>query len=215
MLIDHLGLFFFDNFWVMRLIGRLAFPLFAFFIAEGWRYTRSHKRYVLSLLICAIISQVPYAFLHRIYYFNVIFTFLLAILCIYLIENYKKHDILSTISLAIIGTLLVSLDVFGFFDYGFLGVLLVLVFYFFDRNKDSKGKLYFYLFSALILFSMAIKNFLLSGFEPSGLIQLFGLLSLGLIYFYNNQKGKHNLKWLFYIFYPLHLMVIWIVTLII
>ena len=64
MLIDHAGLMLFNDNPTMRMIGRLAFPIFAFFIAEGFRYTKSKARYAARLLIFALISQPFYAFAH-------------------------------------------------------------------------------------------------------------------------------------------------------
>ena len=201
MLVDHLGLSFFNNFWLLRLIGRIAFPIFAFFIAEGWKHTSNRKKYVLNLLICALISQIPYGFLHNFWNLNIIFTFLVAIFCIFMIENYQKHSILYLICLTLIGSLAVFSMFFNFLDYGFFGVLLVIVFYFF------KGKLKWIL-SALTLILMSLMNAILGGFTPFSFVQFFGLVSLLLLMLYNNQKGKANLKWLFYIFYPLHLTII-------
>lgn len=213
MLLDHVGLFFFDGFWPLRLLGRLAFPIFAFFIAEGLRHTHSRKKYVLTLLLFAVISQVPYAFLHKIHNFNILFTFLLAIFCIFLVENYKKHEIINLISLLLIGSFLICAEPFAVIDYGIFGVLLVMVFYFFGGKNDRKSKAMFFIFSASVLYLMGIKDYIFSGFEPYGLLQLFSLVSLCFIALYNGEKGKHNLKWFFYIFYPLHLTIILVITL--
>lgn len=207
MLIDHVGIFFFDNNFVFRLIGRIAFPIFAFFIAEGLKHTHSKKKYVLTLLICALISQVPYAFLHNFYNFNILFTFLLAIFCIYLIETYKKHDILSTICLSFTLCTIFILSLFNFIDYGLFGVLLVVVFYFFS------GKLKWIL-SSLVLVLLSLESALLSGFTLFSFIQFASLLSLALLAFYNGEKGRLKLKYFFYVFYPLHLAVICLITLI-
>ena len=214
MLLDHLGLFFFDKIWVLRLLGRIAFPLFAFFIAEGLRHTHSRKKYVLTLLLFAVISQVPYAFLHKFYNFNILFTFLLAILCIYLVETYQKHSIINQICLCLIGIFIVCTEPFAVIDYGILGVLLVNIYYFFGGKSDNKNKALFYILSASVLYLMGIRDYLFSGLDPYGLLQLFGLVSLGFIALYDGKKGNHNLKWFFYIFYPLHLTIILIITLI-
>lgn len=207
MIIDHVGAFLVDNNLIMRTIGRLAFPIFAFFIAEGLRYTRSWKKYVLYLLGFALISQIPYALLHIWWQLNILFTFLISILCIFLLKHFKENSTLYTVLLVLIGTFVLLSQPFGLIDYGFLGVLLVIAFYFI---RDGKIRL---AAGTSILCLMALREFALSGYVLSGLIQFAALLSVVLLAFYNGQKGRANLKWLFYITYPTHLLVIYIITL--
>lgn len=208
MLIDHIGAYIFPDAYWLRCIGRLAFPIFAFFIAEGMRYTRSRKRYVLTLLVFAIISQIPYGFLREFYYLNILFTFLIAIFAIFLIENYKKNETLYMIYLLLLGSVLLFVEFLNIVDYGIFGVLLILVFYF---VKDKKLSL---CLGAACLVLLTLKMMLFAGFTLRSTVQFLSILSLLLLYFYNGNKGKVNLKWLFYIFYPLHLLVILIITLI-
>ena len=208
MLIDHIGAYIFPDAYWLRCIGRLAFPIFAFFIAEGMRYTRSRKRYVLTLLAFAIISQIPYGFLREFYYLNILFTFLIAIFAIFLIENYKKNETLYMIYLLLLGSVLLFVEFLNIIDYGIFGVLLILVFYF---VKDKKLSL---CLGAVCLVLLTLKMMLFAGFTLRSTVQFLSILSLLLLYFYNGNKGKVNLKWLFYIFYPLHLLVILIITLI-
>lgn len=208
MLIDHIGAYIFPDAYWLRCIGRLAFPIFAFFIAEGMRYTRSRKRYVLTLLAFAIISQIPYGFLREFYYLNILFTFLIAIFAIFLIENYKKNETLYMIYLLLLGSVLLFVEFLNIVDYGIFGVLLILVFYFVKDKKLSLS------LGAACLVLLTLKMMLFAGFTLRSTVQFLSILSLLLLYFYNGNKGKVNLKWLFYIFYPLHLLVILIITLI-
>lgn len=208
MLIDHIGAYIFPDAYWLRCIGRLAFPIFAFFIAEGMRYTRSRKRYVLTLLVFAIISQIPYGFLREFYYLNILFTFLIAIFAIFLIENYKKNETLYMIYLLLLGSVLLFVEFLNIVDYGIFGVLLILVFYFVKDKKLS------FSLGAACLVLLTLKMMLFAGFTLRSTVQFLSILSLPLLYFYNGNKGKVNLKWLFYIFYPLHLLVILIITLI-
>lgn len=208
MLIDHIGAYIFPDAYWLRCIGRLAFPIFAFFIAEGMRYTRSRKRYVLTLLVFAIISQIPYGFLREFYYLNILFTFLIAIFAIFLIENYKKNETLYMIYLLLLGSVLLFVEFLNIVDYGIFGVLLILVFYFVKDKKLSLS------LGAACLVLLTLKMMLFAGFTLRSTVQFLSILSLPLLYFYNGNKGKVNLKWLFYIFYPLHLLVILIITLI-
>lgn len=208
MLIDHIGAYIFPDAYWLRCIGRLAFPIFAFFIAEGMRYTRSRKRYVLTLLVFAIISQIPYGFLREFYYLNILFTFLIAIFAIFLIENYKKNETLYMIYLLLLGSVLLFVEFLNIVDYGIFGVLLILVFYFVKDKKLSLS------LGAACLVLLTLKMMLFAGFTLRSTVQFLSILSLLLLYFYNGNKGKVNLKWLFYIFYPMHLLVILIITLI-
>lgn len=207
MVIDHIGAFIFPSFIWLRIIGRLSFPIFAFFIAEGIKHTRNRKRYVLVLLLFAVISQIPYAFLMAWWKLNILFTFLIAILIIFLIENLNKKFIVSFISLMITFVLLLCTELFNVFDYGICGILFILIFYF-VKSKYIKSVL-----ASFILILLTIKNYCVSGFVVSSLIQFVSIISVILLLFYTGQKGKFNLKYLFYVTYPLHLAIIYIVTL--
>jgi len=209
MLIDHIGYFLMDNNIIMRIIGRLAFPIFAFFIAEGMKYTRSRKRYILTLLIFALVSQIPYGFLCGFYKLNILFTFIIAIILILLIENYNKTPLFSTAFFTLITLVTFIAGFFGVIDYGIFGVGLVLVFYFI-KNGWLK-----YLLSAGVLILLVLFQILVYGVNAYNIIGLFALVSLLVLLLYNGQKGRVNLKYLFYIFYPLHLIVILCIGLII
>ena len=90
-------------------------------------------------------------------------------------------------------------------DYGVLGVSLVIVFYFFNPPKK-------FIFGGLIILLLVIRGLLSFGFTWQGTLSMWALISLPLLLLYNNQKGKLNLKYLFYAFYPLHLLVILLIT---
>ena len=207
MTIDHIGLFFFDNLFILRVIGRLAYPIFAFFIAEGLIHTRNRKKYCINLLICAIITQIPYAFLFNYLQLNVIFTFLVAILFVYLVENKSLSNYIKFVLVTLITIFVLLLDFLSTLDYGLLGVALVLAFYFI-KNKNAK-----FLTALGILLLMTVKSIILSGFSIWSTIQIYALISLALLMLYNNEKGKYNLKHFFYLFYPTHFYIIWITLL--
>lgn len=209
MLVDHIGAYFFPNILVFRIIGRLAFPIFAFFIAEGWKHTRSKKKYFLTLCLFAIISQVPYYFLKGAIYLNILFTFILSLGIIYFIEMFKNSSISSMLGVA--GVFLVSAigSMLGMVDYGLLGVLLPAIFYFINL-KELK-----FFIAGLILVLISLKSIIFSGVIFENFIQLFSLFALVLIWFYNGEKGKINLKYFFYIFYPVHLAIILLIKILI
>jgi len=212
MLVDHIGWQFFPDIVWLRVIGRLAFPIFAFFISEGMRYTRDRKRYILTMLLIGVISQVFYSFLaERVTNLNIMFTFVFAGVLIVLIEKVqkenKKMDVLM-LTLFIVFVLLVWC--LTMVSYGILGVVLVLAFYFI-KNKPLK-----YTIGALILIFMSLFEAIIGGFTFRSIIQVFSVLSVVIIALcYNGQKGKINLKYLFYVFYPLHLAVILLIKILI
>lgn len=217
MIIDHVGIHLLDNNPYFRIIGRIAFPIFAFFIAEGLRYTRSKKRYVLSLSLFAIISQIPYIFLYDEFKLNILFTFLIAIAFISLINLLKLESVKSNIfkfCSIIISLIVLTIgcfiagDVFRIIEYHSFGILLILCFYY----LKSYWK---FIVASIVMLLMVLENCLLFGFELSNLRQLFSLVSILMLIFYNQKKGKFNLKYLFYIAYPAHLFIIYFVTLII
>lgn len=217
MLIDHIGGYLFNNNIVCRVIGRLAFPIFAFFIAEGMKYTRNRKKYILTLLVFAVISQIPYTLLRETFKLNILFTFLISISLILLVEKLRTFNVgesfFKTLGILL---LLISIficcvifgDVLGYIDYSTLGVLLIVVFYF------AKSPLRLILGSIIIVL-MPLKTVLFNGFSFVNFHQIFALISILMLFIYNNKKGKFNLKYFFYIFYPSHLMVLWVITLLI
>ncbi len=207
MLIDHIGWQIFPDAIWLRAIGRIAFPIFAFFIAQGLRYTSNRKMYVFNMAIVALVSQIPYFLLTQRFALNILFTFLMAILIIHLIENYNRLQIVSIIFGILIFAALIILEPFNIIDYGTLGVVLVCVFYFL---KDKK--LYLPI-GAVVLLSLTLKNCLFGGFTLINLIGFCNLISILLLMFYNGHKGNKNLKYLFYVFYPVHLLIIFIITL--
>ena len=92
MVIDHAGLMFFPNMEIFRIIGRLAFPIFAFMIAEGCRYTRNRLRYWGMLTALASLCQIVYYFFDGSAYFSVLVTFSAAILVIYALDYWKRRQ---------------------------------------------------------------------------------------------------------------------------
>ena len=208
MIVDHVGYIFFPNVFYLRLIGRIAFPIFAFFVAEGLRHTRSRKKYVITLLVFALISQIPYNLL-RFGNLNILFTFLVSIGMIYLIERCRDYEFFDVVALLIATGLVVCIDFTGILDYGLLGMLLVIVFYFFH---DTKFKL---VFAIGVLLLVPAKMLFEYGPCMIAFVQFANLLTIPLLYFYNGQKGKINLKYLFYVGYPAHLCLLYVLKLII
>lgn len=223
MIIDHVGCTYklvFDT-SMLRAIGRMAFPIYIFLIAEGCRYTKDLKKYMFRLGIFALISEFPFDFIfknaemagpHPLYYFdldhqNVFFTLFLGVLAIYLYENRKNWEgqklplknpfrYWTTWAAILMGGLLRT-------DYGPFGVFfIVLTYSCADGCELSAARKR----QILSLFIMSLILYL--GLSPYYLLLIFfACLSLVCIYFYNGQRGP-SLRWLFYAAYPLHLGVL-------
>ena len=202
---DHVGLQLFPDVLLLRIIGRLALPIFAYMIAEGCRYTRNRRKYLLRMASLAAVCQIVYFFAMGSLYQCILVTFSLSICLIYALDRWQERGdrgsrLLALGVLVLIFVLSVVLPDFlpGFeIDYGLMGVLLPVLIYF-GRPVQN------YLLAGLILL----------GFAYGG-IQWWSLAAIPLLAVYNDQRGKYNIGKLFYIYYPLHLVVIYGISLLI
>lgn len=200
MLIDHIGAVFVPG-YALRLVGRLSFPIYCFLLAEGVQHTRNRKRYGLRLLIGALLSEIPFdlLFFGRITWRHqsVMVTLLLSFWMLCRMEKWGKY--LAVAVAAIAAELLGA-------DYGALGVILVAVF---ALAGESSGAL------PMQAVGMGVCFLLMDSMRMPFLglripIQLFGLLALIPLYFYSGEKATKSrmLQWGFYLFYPVHLIVL-------
>lgn len=196
MLIDHIGYVFFPNQLLFRIIGRIAFPIFAFQIGIGLKYTKSKEKHIILLLLFAILSQIPFLLMCSIhdtsFKLNILFAFVLASTIIYCNDTIKNH----LIRLSLIA-LLLSLIFYIKIDYGLLGVVLTICLYYFSENKFA------------ISISLLAFAFLYHLFNNS-ILQLYCFISIVFIWLFNGKKGP-SAKWLFYIFYPAHMLILFVV----
>ncbi|HCC35627.1 MAG TPA: hypothetical protein DEQ02_08350 [Ruminococcaceae bacterium] len=185
----------------MHIIGRVTFPVMAFLAAEGYRHTRNLGGYMLRLLIFAAASSLPFYLVFG-SPFNVLFTLAAGLLAIYIRENIKENFAahLLIFLLAVMAS---------FCDWGFVGVYMVFLFH---RLRDKKwGNAAAVGAGCFVLMAMQIPDFLRFGFDiytSMNLMHLGMLLSLPLIYAYGGRRGV-KLKYFFYTFYPLHLLVLY------
>ena len=208
------------NEW-LTCIGRLAFPIFAFLLVEGYFHTRDRKRYALRLLVAAVISEIPFnLMLGSTVFFpihqNVIWTFLIGFGMMHLNELAKAKAVGVRVLVAV-GTCLLGL-VAGFaamVDYYGAGVLMVLAFYFF---RGRKWWHYLGQFAALFYLNVEMLTGLgyeLSLFGESFFLpqQAFALLALIPIGLYRGRKGLSGrvFQYLCYGFYPAHMLLLWAV----
>ena len=194
MLIDHIaatGLIFklyegsaaMQIYFCMRMIGRLAFPIYIFLIVEGFVHTKDIKKYIIRMVLFAIIAEVPfdmafsYSYLSMDYQ-NVMWTLLICVVMLYFIRKYPKFSLLTIIISCAAATLIKC-------DYYFIGPLAAACIYLLRERKIYRN------LSIAVIFS----------FEPAA------ILSLIPINMYNEKKGI-NVKYFFYAFYPLHLLLL-------
>lgn len=204
MLIDHIGAFLFPNILIFRLIGRLAFPIFAYFIAEGYRKTGDLTSYFGRLFAFALISQLPFSMATGSKtYLNIFFTLALGLYAIYVYD--KRNDLRFVYLIAILAQ-------YANTDYGFFGVMLIFIFYKYRDNFKEIVKWFFIL--TIVFQGMIDLNLASLGFKEmithAGFYQFLWMGSLLFLKRYNGEKGR-GLKYLFYIFYPLHLGIIAII----
>lgn len=229
MFCDHFGDAYIGHFSFLNLIGRLAFPIFAFQISEGFIHTKNLKKYFLRLGIFAVISQIPfYLFCQKFLYvdtfsLNVFFTLFIGLTGIYLydyiiklfkrtnkdIKNEKLLQFAPFLS-KFVGLVLVMLlayiaEILNT-DYGFWGVVVVFMFYAFKDKKLLITIAFFIL--CLIKYSL---SFIQSGFNILYiLLALFTFLPIIFINAYNGRQGP-KIKYLLYIFYPIHLLALYFI----
>ena len=220
MLLDHLWATIVPGNQWMTNIGRMAFPIFAFLIVEGFIHTSNFKKYLKRLFIFALISEIPFNLIYTgsmIFPFhqNVLFTLLLGLLCINEIDKMKKTTSFKSrfgSSLKILLFLLVS--IVGFVDYGLTGVLTIIVFFVF---RDCKLSWLWEFISLILLYIVFFKGqsviVNIGSFEYFLPLQGIGILSLIPIWFYNGTKGKKNkfIQYAFYLFYPVHMLAIYLI----
>ena len=220
MLLDHMwATIVSGNNW-MTYVGRMAMPIFAFLIAEGYAHTSNVKNYKKRLFLFGLLSEIPFNLMLSgsaffIFHQNVMFTLLLGLLAIEAIERLKED---TTIKSLIKNTLILMgiaiLSVIGFVDYNIMGVAMVVLFHLFRKVK--LGKLWqligMYLLNVVwhkgLVIPIAIGSL---QFEFS--TQGFALFSLLFIWLYNSKKGSSGkaIQYFGYAFYPLHMLGLYII----
>ncbi|MDO5401213.1 MAG: TraX family protein [Eubacteriales bacterium] len=203
MTIDHIGAQLLPQYLILRIIGRLAMPIYAYMIAEGCRYTRSRGRYLGRLAGLAALCQLVYFFAMDSLYMCILVTFSLSVALIWALEwGEEKNRPLVPLALAAgiyAVCQLLPRWVPGFYvDYGFFGVLLPVAAYF---GKTGPARL-FLLGAGLVLLA-----------SDCGGVQWYSLAAIPLLALYNGQRGKASIGPLFYWYYPAHLVAIHLIGL--
>lgn len=189
--------------------GRLAFPLYAFLLTEGYVHTKDLKKYYYRMIIFAIISQIPFMLFRTLVgewkMLNIMFTLLLGLIAITVYDKEKRKYI----SIPII-ILLIWMGKILKVDYGWYGVTTVILLYLLKNNKSFIP--FSYLLLLIFYYYSRIKSF---NFGTEIILYiLFSWSSTFIMMIYNGKEGK-KLKYFYYIFYPLHMIVIYLISLVI
>ena len=187
MTMDHIAYYLMEHgslmYDLMRTVGRMAFPIFAFLLVEGYGHTRSTRKYALSLLAFALISEIPWWLLNHDNTHNVFFTLLLGLIAIEGMSKIDNKPLLWCVLMITICAIATFLHV----DYEYSGILLICAFHIFQPDKVMKC-----LLATLFMYQY-------------GVIGLW--LGLAVILCYNGQRGfikGQYAKYLCYAYYPLH-----------
>ena len=228
MTVDHVAWLLFPGYatgavpLVMHMIGRITCPIMCFFIAEGFHYTRDRKKYALRLLALAVVSHFAYMLAYNSYvdwhsfipfYYgdilnqtSVVWSLLGGLLMLWLCEDEKR-----SMGVKVAGVLLICLVTLPS-DWSCIAALCVLSI---GSNRGNPQKqiawslFYVAIYAAVYFFALD---------KLYGLLQLCVVLSIPLLALYNGNRGKNPavnkvMKWVFYLYYPLHLFVIGLIQL--
>jgi len=190
----------------MRHVGRISFPIYCFFIVEGFYKTRDRKKYARRLAACALLSEIPFdlALYGKVFYLwhqNVFFTLLIGLLAIwamdFLLHMQEMNRGAAILSAFCAGFGFALLGDLFFVDYYSYGVITIIIMYVVRLLLEKKIK-----FHAPVVF--AAGTAVLCIVSPG---EAWALLALPLLFFYRGKKGW-NAKWFFYFFYPAHLLIL-------
>ena len=209
MIVDHVGALFFPELlgsmgW-MRYVGRLSFPIFAFFIAEGCRYTKNRARYLGVLSLMGLVFHLVYYYVVGDEMINVIVTFAMGVALVYLWQNAlaackakRAEGIVLGFALFVgYGFLCYEICKAVHVDYRFGGIILPWLVYL--TNKKWMRLFFFALGIVVVAICM--------GTEKE--VEVWALLSVPIMALYSGERGKMRMKYFFYLFYPIHLVALY------
>ena len=207
MSLDHIAAVFLSPinmpYLLMRGFGRIAFPIFCFLIVEGYYHTRDVKKYMIRLAGFALVSEIPFdlCFYQKPFYWqhqNVFFTLASGLITIYAIDEIKKRFSTSYIKALVLqfAVIILAMTTAWFLstDYSMLGILIIIAFY------VGRGNI------IQIAISICIVTLYLGN-----TFQLYSLLALIPIYLYNGKKGP-SMRYVFYVFYPAHMLILYVMS---
>lgn len=217
MLIDHIGAIFFPEIYFFRFLGRIAFPIYAFMLAEGFYHTYQTEKfwpYVKRMAVFSLISEICFdlAFSDKINPTsqNVFFTLTIGLLLLYFYEESKrknKDGFIPVLLFCILSVILMT-------DYSLIGPLMIFIFY--KSIKLKNKEIIFLAFIAILIYEYTVA---FAGIPPFQFFNVFTtyayvylgtLLAVPFIWLYNGKLGLRNkfIKYFFYGFYPIHLLLL-------
>ncbi len=202
MLVDHIGFLFFPYDMTFRIIGRIAMPIYAYSIAKGYKYSilnNSFPNYFKRIFILAFISQIPFYLTISHHSLNICFLWLSSLAILWILCHENIHNFLKVSAIGAI----VFLSIFFKVEYDFYGIGFVLIFYFFQVNKKDDLK---------TIISFILLHFIFYYFNPyTPLIQLYAFVSILLIMFFAKYDKFRVNKYVHYVFYPLHILILFMI----
>ncbi|WP_254847799.1 TraX family protein [Paenibacillus amylolyticus] len=194
MLIDHIGAVFFPHIIELRIIGRIAFPIYAFAVYIGYKHTRDVQKYIWRLFWIAIISQVPFMAAFNHYSLNVVWTLWSALLVLFVIDKLPSRLLSIPILIGAGWFMEISL-----MDYGMYGLLLVLLFRYFQ--------------GPVLVVAHVVLNALYLLLHNSS-VQMYSVLAtagIAIAQYYQAGFRMKGPRWVWRYFYPAHLAIIAII----
>jgi len=215
MFIDHFGAtivlklpvpYMAELYYACRIIGRIAFPIYCYLLCEGMRHTRNAGKYILRLAIGILLAELPFDFLFEggvtWEYQNVMVTLTLGAVMLLCMQKTQKKllKLLLILPFAVLAELAKS-------DYGGWGIAMIAVFALFEKLPLQ--------IVGIILVNLLMNSVAVPVFGIGIPIQLFAALAMVPISLYSNRKltGNRVLQWGFYLFYPVHILILWAVLL--
>ncbi|MGN0242724.1 MAG: TraX family protein [Lachnospiraceae bacterium] len=200
MAIDHIGAVCFPDILLLQILGRIAFPIFCFLLVEGFTHTKNLKRYLMRIGIVALLSDIPFDLAIygkcTLYHQNTFFTLFFGLLMmtylsrLVVLESPRYQRLASVLVVFFFATVAMYMHT----DYSSSGVGLLLIFIFYEyriRNLSEKNLIILFALWCLIC----------------GNIEIYAFFAIIPICMYNGEKGSYS-KWLFYGFYPAHLLIL-------
>lgn len=221
MFCDHFSDAIIGHFSILNIIGRIAFPLFCFQLVIGYKHTKNIKKYLYRLLIFGILSQIPFSIFTYTYAgiwdnLNVFFTLALGLFAIYCLDKWPNKWIGILIDI-----LIILLAQFLKVDYGGIGICIILCIFVFYKDKSyvERKSDFLSIFKNNILFTLmffilCLIRYISTLYSSFSIEVLYLILAtffpIVFMLLYNGKKGP-SMKYFFYAFYPLHLLLLTII----
>ena len=214
MTVDHVGMVLLPEISVLRLIGRMAFPIFAFMIAEGCAHTRNSLRYFLQVLILTVVCQTAYTVAMGSWYFCVLVSFSISIVLVIMLQQWKKALFAGNIWAKLLWSVVFCGAVAAVWllnsaitiDYGFWGCMMPVGASLLRSTPVTPKKLA--KLDTNLIHVLAMGAIMVPLALHMGAWQWWSFLSLPFLKLYSGRRGRYRMKYFFYIFYPAHLLVV-------